>query len=479
MIRVFDSIRLRLAIWNFLITGLLLLTFSLTLYLITDRNLRLEVDVSLQAQMKAALDQLELVDGQLMLQESGDFSAQGLFVRVQDLSGALLFLTQGGVGGVPPIAEDLQAQAQEAGSAWQTIASSTPHLRLLTVLDDVEQDVGGVVQDVPVLVQVGVSLDRVERSSGNLLWGVVSVSLVMLILTNALTLALAGRLLRPLKQMAQTADEITEQALGRRLPVPNPKDEIGQLAGAFNRLFARLGRAFDSQRRFSSDASHELRTPLTVLQGKLELALRKERSSEEYRQVIASSLRQSQRLAQLVKRLLLLARADSGKLLVEQKVVRLDELCLDACDQMADVAERKKIQLSRSRCDALELPGDEDLLRQAVLNLLDNAIKYTPEGGTVAVSLCRVDGHAQLNVRDSGVGIPKDELPHIFERFYRVDKARSKHVPGTGLGLSIVKEIVGAHGGSISVASELAQGTIVTVLLPLRITSVETSCATR
>lgn len=472
MIRVFDSIRVRLAIWNFLITALLLLTFSLTLYLITDRNLRLEVDVSLQAQMKAVLDQLELVDGQLILQEHGGSSGQGLFMRVQDLAGVTLALLQDGISDVLPIAEDIQAQAQEAGSAWQTIASSTPHLRLLTVLDDVEQEVGGVVQDVPVLVQVGVSLDHVERSLGSLLWGVVSVSLVMLILTNALTLALTGRLLRPLKQMAQAADEITEQALGRRLPVPNSKDEIGQLAGAFNRLFARLGRAFDSQRRFSSDASHELRTPLTVLQGKLELALRKERSLEEYRQVIASSLSQTQRLAQLAKRLLLLARADSGKLLVEQKAVRLDQLCLDACDQMADVAEQKRVELHGACRDAVELPGDEDLLRQAVLNLLDNAIKYTPEGGTVAVSLCRVDGQAQLNVHDSGVGIPKDELPHIFERFYRVDKARSTQTPGTGLGLSIVKEIVCAHGGSISVASELAQGTIVTVLLPLRITSV-------
>lgn len=474
---MFTSIRLRLAVWNFLITALLLLAFSLTLYLITDRNLRLEVDVSLQARMKAALDQLEFVDGRLMLEESGDFSAQGLFVRAQDLSGAELFLAPGGFDRLPPITQDVRAQVQQTGSAWQTVTSSVPHLRLLTVLDDAEQEVDGEIQDVPVLVQVGVSLDHVERSLENLLWGLVGVSAVLLILTNALTVALTGRLLRPLKQMAQTADEISERALDRRLPMHNPRDEIGQLARAFNRLFERLGRAFEGQRRFASDASHELRTPLTVLQGKLELALRKERVAPEYREAIASSLDHARRLSQLIKCLLLLARADAGKLPVEHKAVRLDHICLGACEQMVDAAERKSVQLRTSCREVVELLGDEDLLRQMVLNLLDNAVKYTPAGGAVVVSLCHVAGEAQLEVCDSGVGIPKDELPRIFERFYRVDKARSSQTPGTGLGLSIVKEIVAAHGGKVRVASEPAQGTTVTVLLPLSIIAAETSCA--
>ncbi len=267
--------------------------------------------------------------------------------------------------------------------------------------------------------------------------------------------------------MARSAEKLSERNLTERLPTSPRRDEIDQLAHAFNRTFDRLQKAFENQRRFVSDASHELRTPLTVLRAQLEVTLRQERPLEEYRQILSLALAHSGRLSQLVENLLVLARADSGQWHPNFKLTRIDTLCLELVQELRPLAQRKHIALESCCQVPLTVQGNSELLRSLIMNLLDNALQYTPEGGTVRLVASNEDQQAQLTFADTGIGIPANELPSIFERFYRADPSRSGRVRGVGLGLSIVREVVHLHQGSIQVKSTPGQGSVFTVSLPL------------
>jgi two-component system OmpR family sensor kinase len=249
--------------------------------------------------------------------------------------------------------------------------------------------------------------------------------------------------------------------LDKRIPQVGPPDEVGRLTETFNIMLDRLERLFRGQQRFIADISHELRNPLTTIRGNVDLMRRMNDVDLASLDAIQA---ESERMTRMVGDLLLLAQADAG-LPIRRERVELDTLMLQIYRQVRPLAEG--IELVIGVEDQAAILGDPDRIKQLLLNLVDNAIKYTPKGGKVTLGLQRVEGWAQLSVADTGVGIPTQDLSHIFERFYRVDKARSRAAGGTGLGLSIVEWIVEAHGGKIDVQSEMGKGTTFVVWLPL------------
>ena len=280
-------------------------------------------------------------------------------------------------------------------------------------------------------------------------------------------LALAHKSLQPVDEITTRARRITAENLDQTLPVRNVNDEIGRLTATFNEMIQRLHDSFAQVRQFSADASHELRTPLTVMRGEIELALRSTQTPGEYRTVLESSLEEILRMTSITDNLLLLAKAEQGTLDVHLSEVDLQNLVDELYEDSEVLAEQKHIAVSLEENAPITIVGDRDRLRQLFLNLVDNAIKYTPEGGRVTLAARRQNGAALFQVHDTGIGIPPEEIEKIFNRFYRVDKARSREQGGTGLGLSIAKWIAELHRGTITVTSEVNKGSTFTVTLPL------------
>ena len=284
---------------------------------------------------------------------------------------------------------------------------------------------------------------------------------------------LARKSLAPVVAMSSQAGRIGAENLHERLPIQNAKDELGRLAASFNELLERVDQSFERQRRFMSDASHELRTPAAILRGESEVALsRTERSAEEYRESLAVLHAEAQRLTQIVEDLFTLTRADAGQYPLSPKDFYLDELVADCAHATRSLALAKRISLTCEVPEELPIRADEALLRRMILNLLDNAIKYTPEGGRVSVSCQRAGDEYALNVTDSGPGIPGDLQQRVFERFFRVDKARTrseKDGGGAGLGLSIARWIAEAHQGRLVVSRSDSSGSTFSAFLPAQV----------
>ena len=278
---------------------------------------------------------------------------------------------------------------------------------------------------------------------------------------------LAGRVLAPVGAMADTAQRITAESLDARLPVSNSADEFGRLASVFNETLARLDTAFEQLRRFTADASHELRTPLTAIRSVGEVALQRSLSPEAYREVIGSMLEEVDRLTRLVENLLLLTRAEAGRIPLTQATVDLRELVAGVSDGLRVLAEEKNQELTVELGGPVAVECDATVLRQGITNLLHNAIKFTPNKGVIRVAArSTTNGGAVIEVEDSGPGIPTAHQERVFERFYRVDQARSRDTGGMGLGLAIARWAVEANGGRIELESVGGQGTLFRVVLP-------------
>lgn len=318
-------------------------------------------------------------------------------------------------------------------------------------------------------IRIGGSLGALRAARSRLLLVLLLGVLATLVLGSYGGLLLANQALRPVDRITRAAEQIGAGDLSERVPTPPQMDEIGRLATTFNHMIARLEAAFERQKQFTSDVSHELRTPLAVMRGDMEIALRRTRTAEEYQQVLGSSLEEIIRLSRLVEDLLTLARADSGRTQLRWEPISLDTLCRQMVDYILPLATQRDQALNYEGPEAdVVINGDLNRLKQLLLNLLDNAIKYTDHNGTVTLSLRSTQDRAVIEVRDTGRGIPKEDLPHIFDRFFR----RSKSTPdrtatGFGLGLSIVKWIVDSHGGTIEAESELGKGTTFRLKFPL------------
>lgn len=279
-------------------------------------------------------------------------------------------------------------------------------------------------------------------------------------------LFLASRALRPIGRMADRARTITADRLGERLPVVNANDEVGQLATVFNDTLGRLESAFDRLRRFTADASHELRTPLTAIRAVGEVALRDRSTPTACRPVVASMLEEAERLARLVDDLLVLSRADAGQAMRQHGDVDLDRMVREVASHLAVLAEEKQLTLDVRSPGTTTVRGDATEFRRALQNLLDNAIRYSPPGGTVQLRVEADEGSARISVTDQGPGVAPQHHERIFERFYRVDQARARASGGTGLGLAIASATVEAHGGRIELRSAVGQGSTFSIVLP-------------
>jgi signal transduction histidine kinase len=260
---------------------------------------------------------------------------------------------------------------------------------------------------------------------------------------------------------------MSEADLGKRLALDSPYQEFRRLTQAVNSVLDQFQRSSEIQRSFCDIAAHEMKTPLTVLQGNLEVALLKARTAEEYRDALISNLEQVGRLIALTRSLLTLAKFTSGKPPVDLVPLALEPMIQDIVDELTLLADDRRITLTFESQPVPPVRGDAQWLKQALINLLDNALHYTPSGGAVRVRLQTAGEWVAVAVEDTGYGIEPEHLPHLFERFYRTDWARAKDAGGTGLGLPIVKEIAEAHGGTISVTSQVDKGSVFTLRLPV------------
>ncbi len=276
---------------------------------------------------------------------------------------------------------------------------------------------------------------------------------------------LTRRGLAPLGSMAAQAKRISSQNLDARLDIGHAAEELSQLAASFNELLSRLDQSFDTMRRFVQDASHELRTPLSVIRGEADVALSRERTASEYRESLATIQQESQRLSRLVEDLLNLARADAGRVQLRIEELYLNDLLAECCRFVQPLAAARQIEL-QCRCgDDVPFRGDEGLLRRMVVNLLDNAVRYTLPGGKVSASIEAQGADVRIRITDTGVGIAPEASARVFERFYRADQSRSRQQDGFGLGLSIVKWIAESHHGQVELTSQPGAGSTFTVHL--------------
>ncbi|MGB9771241.1 MAG: sensor histidine kinase [Candidatus Kapaibacteriota bacterium] len=272
--------------------------------------------------------------------------------------------------------------------------------------------------------------------------------------------------LKPIDIITKTADEITEKNLSRRLPEIPTNDEVGHLTRTLNNMIERLEESFRQIKKFAADASHELRTPLTILQGELEIALHSKKTPEEYEEILVSALEEVSRLSNVVESILELSKAETGQISISLKMENLSKIVEEVAEDISIIAEQKQISIEKQIEPNLFIPIDAPRIHQALLNLLDNATKYTPEGGKIRLSLELDTEYAKLIVEDNGIGIPKEDLNNIFDRMYRAVKSEKAGVKGYGIGLSIVKWIVEAHNGTIQVESEVNKFTRFTIKLP-------------
>jgi heavy metal sensor kinase len=277
---------------------------------------------------------------------------------------------------------------------------------------------------------------------------------------------LAHRALAPVEDMARQAERITSERLNERLPAQNEDDELGHLARVFNTTLGRLEQSFEQLRRFTSDASHELRTPLAAIRSVGEVGLQKDGSREEYRDIVGSMLEETNRLTRLVDALLTISRADAGQIDLQCARIGVLDLLRESTELLGVLMEEKRQRLILEGDGSAAIEGDRVFLRQALVNLLHNAVKHSPMGGSISVCVWKKAGSIELQVADSGPGIPPEHQAKVFDRFYRADPSRSRDAGGAGLGLAIAKWVVEAHGGEIRLRNAVDGGCIFCIQLP-------------
>lgn len=319
----------------------------------------------------------------------------------------------------------------------------------------------------PGLMRVLMSEKELQQTMANIAM-VMGIGLpIAVIAAGGLGYFMARRAMGPVDRMADEASRVTADRLGDRLKVENPYDELGHLAQVFNQTFSQLERSFGQLRRFTADASHELRTPLTTMRSVGDVGLQGVRDGAAYREIIGSMLEEVDRLTHLVESLLILSRADDGHLKLKHESIDLAALTEEVIEYLGVLAEEKKQRIDCRVEQPVIVLANAQVLRHAIINLVDNAIKYSPEATVIRVTVGIDGGEARIDIGDEGPGIPPEHLEHIFDRFYRVDVARSRDISSTGLGLSIATWAVEEHGGRIELNSEVGQGSVFSLLIPL------------
>ena len=463
----FTSIRSKLTAWYVLLLGIILVLFSILLFFFLSKRLNESVDSSLTLSARIVARSTQISNSRtpfpgldLFFDQFMGFGRDKSY-KIYDGSGNIGSLSKNFNGSQFPLSDIAYSAALKGGTSYETFIISDNHpIRVITM---------PVIRNGKLanLVQVGTSKKVVVDTLKNLaiiLWTAVP---SVLLLTALIGRFIARRALKPVAKITQTAKDIGSGAnLSQRIPVPEVKDEIGELALTFNSMMDRLESSFSQMRQFSSDASHELRTPLTVLKGQSELTLGKERKPKEYQEVISSNLEEIQYMSKVLEDLFMLSKSDENQIALDYESVDLKLLIEEICRHAQIIASEKNIKIITAYIERIQVYGDPVRLRQMIWNVIVNGIKYTQPDGEVTISLQEKKDIALITIQDNGIGISNSDLPLIFNRFYRVDKARSREEGGTGLGLSICKFIVDAHKGSIDIESTLGEGTKFKIKLP-------------
>jgi len=476
---LFRPIRVRLTLWYVLLLTLVLAAFSAALYLALRISLYEDLDDVLRSSATLVTNTLQVdarghlttMPGQPLLWS--DPKEGEHFWRVLDASGQVMEQTGVYEMDTPSVDPEVLARALAGREVFQTVRMGNTLIRVYTA--PIDHGASGVVG----VVQLGLSLGDVNETLAALRWGLLLILPVTLAAASVGGFLLAGRALRPVDRLTRAAQSISAHDLSRRLDLDLPDDELGRLARTFDAMIARLDEAFRRQRRFTADASHELRTPLTIIKGDLSLALARPRDPGYYHDVLTEVDEEVDQMSRLVDRLLALARADAEGIAIHRQTVNLGVLLADLVEQTRPLAEARGLTLAAQIAPgpsdlnpsgpSLTAYVDPDAMTQIVLNLLDNAIKYTASGRVRLSARPAGDksDEIRISVSDTGPGIPAEHLPHLFERFYRVDQARSRALGGAGLGLAIARELARAHGGDVTVHSVPGEGSTFTVHLPV------------
>lgn len=462
------TIRVRLTLWYLLTFGLALIGLTVLLYSSLSRGIRQEFDRSLllkaaEIHMGISSKGEQYLSGEpnaaiLLLPPADEYAQPGIYVQILGPHGNVRDTSTNLQGRELPMRSDQIAEGLAGMESIHTVTmGESQQVRVVTK----PLIVGGQVYG---LVQVGQSLQPVEDTIRQI--GLISAfsALCVIVLAGLSGWFLAKKAFESVDKMiarAQVAD--ASSGPGRRLHYEGPEDEIARLVRTLNGMLERVEESVEAQKRFIADSSHELRTPLTAIRGNVDL-LERETDEQSRSESLDSIKREAERMSRIVQNLLLLAQLDAQSSFNPHEV-ELDTLLLDVFRQAKVMAGSRRVQLGNE--DVATVKGDADQLKQMLLNLVDNAIKYTPPDGQITLALYRDDQWARIEVADTGVGIPEEHLPHIFDRFYRVDKVRSRSQGGTGLGLAIVKSIAELHGGQVTVTSSVGQGSSFAVWLRL------------
>lgn len=459
-----QHVRTRLTLWYVAILAGVLLIYGAGTCVIVLLELRTQLD-------HLATEDLQTVEGFLSFGSDGTLGlrndyryhphsseTQQRFLEVRAEDGTLLYKDEGlgerSLGGKPEPAEGVVSYSRRS-----TQLSDGTRIRLISRRR--------VIEDHPVVIRVGFSEEPMWQSFWQLVIGLVVGLPLALGLAAFGGYYLARRALSPVERMARRAREISAERLGARINVENPDDELGLLAQAFNETLERLESSFEQLKRFTADASHELRTPLTAIRSVGEVGLQTDGDREYYREVIGSMLEESGRLNRLVSSLLTISRADAGQIPLEKKPLELLPFVRETCARLEILADEKRQNLSVQGESEIWVQADATILRQVVVNLLDNAIKYSPEGSRILVQVTSKNGAgAIIEVADEGPGIPAEHRERVFDRFYRVDEARSRETGGAGLGLAIARWGTEVHGGRLHLVDKGGIGSMFQILLP-------------
>jgi heavy metal sensor kinase len=457
------SIRAKLTLWYLSLAALVLVAFGISIYLYFSRGLLNTIDGSLRNHAERIAQAVGHPSATEEASQPGVLMLVPQFVSVLDRDGKVTDQILDAEGHEVPVNKSaLERAAREWKPEYDEVSlSATEHARIITLP---ARDEDGEL----FFVVVGQSLRDVQRAQNQLILLLAITNPIALLLAGLGGLWLANKALKPVDRLTRAAERIGRGNLSERVEEHGSLDEIGRLAATFNQMISRLEQSFERERRFTADASHELKTPLAVLRGDIEVALRRERTTDEYQRVLKSSLEEIARLTKLTEDLLTLARSDAGESVLEIGKVQLDRLASEARAYITPLADYAGVALIYEPPPSpVVVEGDSKRLKQLLVNLLDNAIKYTSAGGSARLALALEDSCAVIKVTDTGRGIPAAALPHVFERFYRQTDPRDSRVTGFGLGLAISKWIVDAHGGSIEANSKEGQGSSFTVRLPL------------
>jgi heavy metal sensor kinase len=453
------SIRLRLTAWYVAILLASLSLFGITAFVAMKKGIEKSVDENLEGQADGVAEvmgrvlQEEPAALQDELREHQELREQADFLQVCDQNDRWIYRSR------LMTHYDVPVPVKASYAAYNVMSADLP-LRVLVR----EMNAGAQTYRIQVASPMDDFYDAIDRFK----WMILLISPVVLVLASAGGYWLSGRALAPVDKITQAAEEINSNNLARRLHEPRSGDELQRLSQTLNHMLDRLEVSFNRITQFTADASHELRTPLALMRTTTEVSLRTSQTVADYREAQEEVLVELEKTSSLIEKLMLLARADAGVETLQRTPVNLAECLRDACNDGRILAEAKQLKFAADieRRDLL-VEGDSHALHRLFLILIDNAVKYTPAGGAITLGLRRNNGSAVAEFRDTGIGVSADDLPHIFERFYRADKARSREFGGVGLGLSIARWVAEAHNGSIEVQSTPGSGSVFRVRLPL------------